>query len=204
MRRHISIFIILWAVIACSGQDASVSENTVPTREITDSTGSTLEQRIKLHASQKNDSSYVGRPMPRLKALNENGDTIDQNALSRVVFYNFWFTGCAPCIAETPYFNVLAAEYEGRVDFIAITFEELQNLPEFFEKHPFNFTHYTMGRSEINKLDLAQGYPTTIVAVEGEIISWKAGGTTPSHPSFKEEMEKQNDRYRELFKKNLK
>lgn len=204
MSKFLLSSIILVALTACNGQDIPPAQNRSEAAIITDSSGLTLEQRIKnLEAPDRNDSNFIGKQMARLKAVNVNGDTINQKALSRIVFYNFWFTGCAPCIAEMPYFNTLAAEYADEVDFVAITFENLGDLSEFLKQHPFNFQLYSMDRNEINKSKLVGGYPTTIVAVEGEIVSWKSGGIPSSHPSFKEEMEKQNDNYRELFEKNL-
>ncbi len=199
MSKFLLSSIILLALTACNGQDIPQAQKRSEAVIITDSSGLALEQRIKVYASEKNDSNFVGMSAPRLKAVDINGDTINQKELSKIVFYNFWFTGCAPCISEMPSFNKLEEEYGDRVDFVAITYERLEDLPAFFEEHPFNFSHYTMDRNEINKLDLARGYPTTFVVVDGKIVSWKAGGLSANHPSFKEEMNKQNEYYRKLF-----
>ncbi len=88
-------------------------------------------------------------------------------------------------------------------DFVAVTFEEKDYLKKFLETHPFLFSQFTMDRSVINKLELARGYPTTILVVDGKIVYKSHGGPTENSKFFKERMELKYDSYVDLIKSHL-
>ncbi|WP_143764553.1 TlpA family protein disulfide reductase [Owenweeksia hongkongensis] len=203
IKRIIYFSAVFSIALGCINQNETSSQDNFEHKVIGDHSGLELEERLKTLIAKKNDSSHIGKLVPSLRAVDIDGNTIAGSNLSSVVFYNFWFTGCPPCIAEIPWFNKLAGEYKGRVDFIAITFENLEDLTDFFEQNPFNFHHYTMDRNEINRLSLTDGFPTTFVAINGRIVYWKAGGITVKHQKFSVEMEKQNEFYRNLIEGNL-
>ncbi len=50
------------------------------------------------------------------------GNPVDQSLIrdAKLTFVNVWATYCGPCIREMPDLGALAAEYEGRVQFIGI------------------------------------------------------------------------------------
>ena len=50
-----------------------------------------------------------------LAIVDGNGDTgavLDPTATGKVTVINFWGTWCTPCVAELPYFDQIAAEYD--------------------------------------------------------------------------------------------
>lgn len=86
---------------------------------------------------------------PDFKAATINGDTIELKKLrGKVVVINFWFIGCAPCIAEIPALNKLAEEYESE-DVVFIAFSENTKkaiLDEFLPKYTFNSEQYLIAK----------------------------------------------------------
>lgn len=200
MCRCLFNIVILWLCLSCHGQDGDAH---LPAKA-NDEPNSAWQNKINRQQPEKGDSTYIGMAAPVIKAVGAGGDSLHKAPLKSVVFYNFWFTGCAPCIAEMPYFNTLVENYGNHIDFVAITFEDHKDVAAFLNQHPFNFKHYNMPRSNINALGIARGFPTTFIAVDGVIVDWKAGGFVASNPHFNEEMEKQMEHYHLLFSKYLK
>jgi len=95
-----------------------------------------------------------------------------------VYVFNFWFTGCPPCVAELPELNKLKEDFSNhKVKFIAITFENLHDSRDFFTEHPFEFEQYSLNGDIINENKLCdQGYPTTIIVDENKIIRFQIAG----------------------------
>jgi peroxiredoxin len=58
----------------------------------------------------------------------------------KVAVVNFWFTACAPCVAEIPELNRLAESFRGQdVVFLAPAFDQKEPLKAFLAKHPFSY-----------------------------------------------------------------
>jgi len=55
---------------------------------------------------------FLNKPMPTIELVDIHGNTFDQaSASGKVLFINFWFTRCPPCIIEMPYLNQLKEMY---------------------------------------------------------------------------------------------
>jgi cytochrome c biogenesis protein CcmG, thiol:disulfide interchange protein DsbE len=62
----------------------------------------------------------------------------------KIVVLNCWFIKCPPCIKEIPGLNKLKRKYAKKgVEFIAVTFESVNDVKQFLLKEPFNFTMIT-------------------------------------------------------------
>ena len=74
-----------------------------------------LERRAKL---------MEGRPAPdiELSDMEGNGKKLSDYK-GKVLYVDFWATWCAPCRAETPFFNALSEKYPN-VQFIAVSIDE--------------------------------------------------------------------------------
>lgn len=82
-----------------------------------------------------------GCQMPNFEATTLKGETINKASLKgKIVVFNFWFIGCAPCVAELPALNKLAEEYKKEVVFIAFgNSNKERTLNEFLPKHAFDY-----------------------------------------------------------------
>jgi thiol-disulfide isomerase/thioredoxin len=97
----------------------------------------------------------------------------------KVVMLNFWFIGCAPCVAEIPMLNQLANEYRNE-DFLLLSFctDQKESILRFQEKHPITFPVFERSRPVIDSVfHLSFGYPTNIILDKsGKIVEFTIGG----------------------------
>lgn len=86
------------------------------------------------------------------------------------MFVNFWFTSCMPCIKEIPELNELKEDFEGKADFIAITFNTKIEVEKFLEKRPINFQHITDQKQNLGAFGV-RSYPMNLLLdKEGKIV----------------------------------
>ncbi|MGB0839379.1 MAG: TlpA family protein disulfide reductase [Chitinophagales bacterium] len=126
------------------------------------------------------DNCMVGSELPKFKATSINGEVIDSERLKgKVSIINFWFTTCAPCVAEIPGFNAIVDKF-GRenINFISIARNNQQEMEEFLKIHPWNFAHVSNDKNIINDVFKIQfGYPTTyLLNKDAQIIKSFSGG----------------------------
>ena len=78
---------------------------------------------------------------PPFSLVSLEGEKFELAALrGNVVVLNFWFTGCAPCVAEFRKLNVLVNKYENKkVVFIAPTLDNVTTLKLFLKEHRFKY-----------------------------------------------------------------
>ena len=60
-------------------------------------------------------SGWEGKPAPEFKLIGVQGSEIESRALAgKVILLYIWFTGCPPCLQETPDLVALGREFSGR------------------------------------------------------------------------------------------
>ncbi len=126
----------------------------------------------------------IGSTFPQFECTSISNEKIDQNYFKdRITIVNFWFEGCAPCVAEIPGFNQLAAKYSKEpLRFLAISRDSRQDVVTFLVRHPWDFDHVSDGESIIMGIFRCPwGYPTTfLVDQKGKIAKVIAGGASDS------------------------
>ncbi len=78
----------------------------------------------------------TGTPMPEFTCKDVNGKEYDfSDFKGNYVILDFWFTGCAPCRAEMPYFDDVASRFAGKdVKFISLSVDTGEELYAAWEK----------------------------------------------------------------------
>lgn len=128
-----------------------------------------------LQAKQK---AAVGQPFPGFSV--QSMDTVvTQEALrGRVVFSNFWFKACAPCVAEFEGLNELYQRVKEEVVFLSFTFETPATVKAVREKYGFRYPVLSVSEEECRRLNQNFGFPTTMVLNrEGNIAYLHVGGS---------------------------
>jgi cytochrome c biogenesis protein CcmG/thiol:disulfide interchange protein DsbE len=118
---------------------------------------------------------FIGQKLSDFSFKDINGKNISLPELKgKPMVINFWFTSCAPCVAEIPGLNEMKTKYDSSVNFLAITYEDQQTVSNFLKKIPFNFK-MVAGQQEFAE-QYAIGYPTTLFINKEGIITGRMGG----------------------------
>jgi thiol-disulfide isomerase/thioredoxin len=83
-----------------------------------------------------------GNKFPNFELNLLDGENFSSDSLKgKVTFINLWFTACIPCIEEMPELNKLVEAYKDKVQFLSITFDDIEKVQLFLNKIDFNFKH---------------------------------------------------------------
>ncbi|MBI1941725.1 MAG: TlpA family protein disulfide reductase [Acidobacteria bacterium] len=134
-------------------------------------------------------SGWEGKPAPPFKLQSLAGDATELSALrGRLVLLNIWFTGCPPCVKQTPELVALSQEFPSREFTIVganadrvlgLSYDDAVRL-KYVEEHKITFpvVHWT------SESDTAYGnisiFPTQfLIDGEGTVIHHWVGYVEP-------------------------
>lgn len=117
--------------------------------------------------------SLLGCKAPDFTSMTIDGESISLEKLKdKIVVINFWFTSCAPCIAEMPTLNKLVEEFkESDVAFIAFARDNESELNSFLAKRTFNFKIVASANDIVELYCVGIfGWPASIVIDKSGIV----------------------------------
>lgn len=131
----------------------------------------------------------TGKVVPDFTAKDLNGTTYTGGIVrdGKITFLNFWYVGCAPCIAEMPNLNRLYEMTKDNPDvqFFSITWEPEAHVREAIKKYDIRFPVLLTSPMDIRQLTFARGYPTNMVVdTKGRVYSFLSGGLLTPGPEF--------------------
>jgi thiol-disulfide isomerase/thioredoxin len=86
-----------------------------------------------------------------------------ESMLGKMVFFNFWFTKCAPCIKEMPDLNKLKKKYgDENVLYFAITYDKIELVEKFLTRQQLDFTIIPNQQKTIDTFGI-NFFPTNIL-----------------------------------------
>ncbi|MGB3585912.1 MAG: TlpA disulfide reductase family protein, partial [Tunicatimonas sp.] len=88
---------------------------------------------------------------------------------------NLWFIGCRGCIEEMPALNLLKTNYADKANFIAVTFDNREDVIKFLGKKKFDFTHLANKEEFIDEIS-TKPYPENIFIDKNGFIKYIEGG----------------------------
>ncbi len=117
-----------------------------------------------------------GEKAPEVLFKTLDGDTVDLAKLKgKVVVLNFWFIGCASCLAHQPKLNQLKAKFDPDADvvFLAATADPRQDVKRYLSKEKFHYLQAADAEVPLKAFRFS-GYPRNIVISKtGEIVYWR-------------------------------
>lgn len=120
-----------------------------------------------------NPDCIVGAVLPNFECTTIRDKKINKAYFKgKVSILNFWFEGCAPCVAEVPGFQELVKKYgKDRLNYLAISLDSKDDVEGFLAQHDWDFDHVTNGKSIVkDTFHLEWGYPTTFLIDQNGII----------------------------------
>ncbi|GAB7087456.1 hypothetical protein JCM15579A_15600 [Marinifilum fragile] len=112
----------------------------------------------------------VGKKFPKFTLKDLDGHPCcSDSLLNGPIVINFWFNGCRPCKREMPVLNQIKKEYEEKVRFVSITFNNAGEASRVLEDNPFDFYHLVEGKALIDQIGIT-AYPKTIIIDRNGVV----------------------------------
>lgn len=121
------------------------------------------DKQRKIHDEWR--KKVIGTPAPKFEIIDMEGNIISsENTKDKVVFLNFWFTTCAPCIREIPELNKIYQKYKdnSEVVFASVCRDNQERVTPFLKKHPIHMPISTVSKSNIDIFNV-DGFPTNVI-----------------------------------------
>jgi thiol-disulfide isomerase/thioredoxin len=107
-----------------------------------------------------------------------NGKKITNNEFKdHLIIVNYWFIGCAPCVEEKCYLQIIANKYK-KIKILSISKDSKIDVQNYIKKNGLDKNWiYIHDHSRQNTFQNTLGYPLTILMrSNGEILSFLIGG----------------------------
>lgn len=127
--------------------------------------GAELEQRLSETLNRLKVEDNLGKELPNFSATDISGKTYNILELrGKILVFNYWFTGCLPCLMEVPALNKLVERYKNNDDVVFISFapDPVDKLKKHLKKERFLYptVHFSEDLRSLMKL---KSYPTNVV-----------------------------------------
>ena len=150
-----------------------ITENITDSIVSHDSIIKTFNIKINLSSNKPENQkiySFLNKKLPPTILTSINNKKIDLSKLEgKPTLLNFWFTTCQPCMDEMPALNKIKENLKGKVNFIAITFENKKSVENFLKTHKFNFIQIAGANGFIKELGI-EHYPKNIFIDKNGIV----------------------------------
>lgn len=152
---------------------------------------------------EENVFSFVGNKLPSRMLYSIENQKVDFELPidNKPTVLNFWFTACKPCIEEMPLLNKFREKYGDRINFIAITYNDAEEVKEFLKKNHFSYLHIIEAQTYLDELGV-NNYPKNIFVDRNGIVKKVENGIPYKSKNGKLEMgdgEKMEDELKKLL-----
>ena len=129
-------------------------------------------------AGEKIISALVGCDAPSFDLMTLQGRRLKSSDLKgKIVVLNFWYTGCAPCVAEMPALNRLFSEYANdKIEFIALAQDNTEKIKSFLAHHQFSFQIVAATNYLNDRFCLINGWPMNMIIDQQGVVRYVSTG----------------------------
>ena len=123
---------------------------------------------------EKKNSDFINRPFPHFSVSANNKECSNETLKGKVVFINFWFAACPPCMAEMDELNILFDKFHRykNFEFVSFTFEKPKKIALIKKKFKIVYAIYSITRDECYRLNNNNGFPTSIILDSAGIVGY--------------------------------
>lgn len=154
-----------WAQVI-AGRYKSVYHKHENTKTLERTTAQEFESDLRKTEKKITRTEKVGADFPDFNFIDINNMSLSKaNLHGKVVVFNFWFIGCAPCEMERPALNDLAKAYANNPDvvFISLAKNSKEELQPFLNEHPIAYHVVPTGKDFIKSTFEINAYPVNLI-----------------------------------------
>lgn len=114
---------------------------------------------------EKRKSETIGKVFTHFTVYEAGKKITNKNLEHKVVFINFWFASCKPCIDEFEELNNLFTKFKSdkSFKFMSFSFDTPEMISRTRQKYKLKFKSYSISQLECRKLNQNFGFPTSIL-----------------------------------------
>jgi thiol-disulfide isomerase/thioredoxin len=139
------------------------------------------KQGINIDSLFKSEQNIaIGKSFPLFTVYYHDKKYTNRNLLGKTIFINFWYTACAPCMAELSELNKLndTLKSNKKFEFLSFTFDSPRVIRKIMKRFKIRYKIFSLEMKEFNRLSMYQFFPTSIiVGSDGKILFFKIGGS---------------------------
>lgn len=123
----------------------------------------------------KRDQCLIGEKAPFFVEKSITNEILNSEKLKgKVLFLNFWFTSCKPCIKEMPLLNKIVQKFTDKeIMFISFANDDKKKLENFLKSNEFNFKIIPKsGHVLVTVFKLFSLWPTSIIIDKNGVIQF--------------------------------
>jgi peroxiredoxin len=127
-----------------------------------------------LRIENKERVAWIGKAYPDFSVTINNKEYSNPKLKGKVIFANFWFAACRPCLAEMEDLNKLYEKFGSNpnFEFLSFTYENAEQIEIIRKKYNIKYKIVSISREECYRLNLKGGFPTNIVIDKNGLIKY--------------------------------
>lgn len=129
--------------------------------------------------AEVSEKKLLNEPFHPFRLTNRRIQLSNDELLGKVVYINFWFTACAPCMQEMPQINELFEKFKNDTNFalISITYDDPEKIEAIKEKFQIRYNIFSVTHPECLRLNPTHSYPANIILNKKGIIEFYETGS---------------------------
>lgn len=130
---------------------------------------------------ERSNNATINKSFPPFSWHHDNLRVDNKSLKGKVVFINFWFEACTPCVAEFGGLNDLydSLKNNSKFAFISFTFEKKERIEELKAKYSIHYPILYISQQECYRLNNKNGFPTNIILDPAGLVKYRiSGGNT--------------------------
>lgn len=133
---------------------------------------SKMDSLIRVSIEERN--AWIGKAYPDFSVTINHVEYSNPKLKGKVIFVNFWFATCRPCLAEMEDLNKLYEKFGSNpnFEFLSFTFENAKQIELIRKKYNIQYKIFSISREECYRLNFNGGFPTNIVIDKNGLVKY--------------------------------
>lgn len=134
-----------------------------------------------MHKNMEESNTALMDQSFSFSGIDMEGNEVSLSTLKgKVIVFNFWFTGCKPCVMEMPNLNELVEKYGAdNVVFLAPTFNSKSQVEKFLTTKVFDYQIVPDAQAVISQYTISS-FPTHVVINQEGKVVFAAAALSPT------------------------
>ena len=137
------------------------------------------QQNVAMLNAKMSEQELINKPFPNFNLLKGGIQSTNEVFKGKILYINFWFAACSPCMREMEQLNELYNTFkeDSNFVFISITYDAQEKIELVKSKFEIKYTIYSIPIFESFRLNKTHSYPANIILDKNGIIRFYETGS---------------------------